>query len=139
MVCSVLVIEANPAIDGTLDRTASAKAIIAKLQIIEYFLAEAERNAASGNLYVAALDEALSFARGLYEFAIIDNETPIAARQESIKGARNGGRLRSKGVKPRNREMAQEFQNGRGGRNLSDTALMEKMELGRGLRKKSID
>ena len=78
-------IEANPAIDGTLDRTASAKAIIAKLQLIEYFLAEAERNAASGNLYVAALYQALSFARDLYEFAIIDNESPIVARQESIK------------------------------------------------------
>jgi hypothetical protein len=129
-------IEANPATDGTLDRTAAAKAILAKLQVIECSLAGAERDAASGDLYVVAAYHAMLVASYVHQLAIIDNETPIVAWQESIEGARRGGSLRSAGIRLRNRQMAQEFLDRRGGR-LSDTALMVAIGAAEGLKRRA--
>jgi hypothetical protein len=127
-------IEPNPATDGTIDRTAAAKALNAKLQAIEYSLDAAERNAASGNLYVVALDKAVSSFSNIHQLTIIDNETPIAAWLESIEGARRGGSGRSARIRIRNRKMAQAFLDRRGGR-LSDIALMVAIGFARDLKR----
>ena len=112
-------IEANPAPDGTLDRTAAAKEVL-------HSLAAAERNAAIGDLHRAVYYTQLS---SIYtnQLAIVDNEPAIVARQASIEGARRGGKRRSDLIRTRNREMALEFLSRRGG-NLRDSAL--KMQIG---------
>src|SRR5215471_3352166 len=66
-------IEANPATDGTLDRTAAAKAAIYRLRVIECFLAAAERNGASGDLCQATY-HSLLFAINYHQLTVIDNE-----------------------------------------------------------------
>jgi hypothetical protein len=116
--------EANPATDGTLDCTAAAAALLKVLKVIEHYLAAAERNAASGYLYLVYY--ALLLATYVHQFTIIDNEKSIVARTESIEGARRGGSSRSAGKRSRNRRMAQKFLNHQGGR-LRDTALMVKI------------
>jgi hypothetical protein len=121
-------IEANPATDGTLDRTAAAKAIL-------YSLAAAERNAALGDLHRAVYYNQLSSIY-IHQLAIIDNETAIAAWEESIKGARLGGRSRSAKIRNRNREMAREFLKPRGGR-MSATVLMVEIGAARGLKRRA--
>jgi hypothetical protein len=126
-------IEANPATDDTLDRTRAAKAVLAKLEVIEYSLAESERNA---NLYLAIVYHCMLFASYVHQLTIIDNETPIVAWQESIKGARRGGEGRSKKLRKRNREVAQEFLNRLGGR-MSKTALMVDIGAARGLERRA--
>jgi hypothetical protein len=127
--------EPNPATDGTLDRRAAAKALDAKLQAIEYSLDAAERNAASGNHYLAALNQAVSSFSKIHQLAIIDNEKAIAARLQSIEGARRGGSGRSAGKRIRNREMAQEFLERRG-KGLGETALMALIGAARGLKRR---
>jgi hypothetical protein len=128
-------IEANPATDGTLDRTAAAVALLDKLQAIEHYLAAAERNGASGDLYLAVY-HALLLASLVHQLAIIDNETPIIARQKSIKGASRGGTGRSASKRMRNHEMAGEFLKRRG-RGKSDTALKEAIGAARGLKRRA--
>jgi len=128
-------IEANPATDGTLDRTAAAAALLNELQVVEHYLAAAERNAASGDLY-RALYHGLLLATRVHQLAIIDNETSIVAWLESIEGARRGGSLRSDRIRMRNREMAQEFLNRRDGR-MSNTALMVDIGAARGLKRRA--
>jgi hypothetical protein len=114
-------IEANPAPDGTLDRTAAAKEVL-------HSLAAAERNAAIGDLHRAVYYTQLS---SIYtnQLAIVDNEPAIVARQASIEGARRGGKRRSDLIRTRNREMALEFQKcwellRRQGSKISRTTLM---------------
>jgi len=119
-------VEEKPTTDGTLDRTAAAKAVLATLQRFNHTLAVAGRNAASGDLFYLVICYSLSLADDLYQLAIIDNETPIVAWEKSVKGAGLGGRPRSGDIRMRNRRMAKEFQNRRGGR-MSDTALMAKI------------
>jgi hypothetical protein len=119
-------IEANPATDDTLDLTAAAVAVLDQLQVIERSRAAVQRNPASGGLYALGVHHGMLLASRVHQLAIIDNETAIVARQESIEGARLGGRRRSDRTRMRNRKMAQEFLNRRGGR-LSDTALMEEI------------
>jgi hypothetical protein len=121
-------IEANPAIDGTLDRTAAAKALLAKLQVIEHSLA-------ADDLFHAIYYTLLSWTY-VHQLTIIDNETPIVAWQESIEGARSGGKLRSAKIKTRNHKMAQEFLTCRGG-NLRDTALMAEIGAKRKLKRRA--
>jgi hypothetical protein len=128
-------IETNPATDGTLDRTAAAKALLANLQIIEQCLAAAERNSETG-YFCQAVYHTLLLASRVHQLAIIDNETPIVARQESIEGARRGGRSRSASNKTRNRKMALEFLRLRGGRK-SDTALMASIGAANGLKRRA--
>ena len=72
-------IEEKHATDRTLDRTAAAKVVFAELQLIEYFLALAERNAEKVNLYVVTVYHALLLASYAHQLAIIDNENPIVA------------------------------------------------------------
>jgi hypothetical protein len=119
-------IEANPATDGTLDRTAAAKAVLYRLRVIECFLAAAECNGASEDLYQAVYHSLLLVIED-HQLDVIDNETPIVAWRKSVDGARGGGRLRSEGIRTRDREMALEFLSRRGG-NLRDSAL--KMQIG---------
>jgi hypothetical protein len=126
-------VEAKPATDGTLDRTAAAKAVLATMQRIEATLAAAERNAASGDLFYLAICYSLSLADDVHQLAIIDNKTPIVAWRRSVTGAGLGGRLRSAPKRIRNREMAKEFQDSQGGR-MSNTALMVKIGAARGLK-----
>src|SRR5260221_12933752 len=76
-------IEANPATDGTLDRTAAAAALLDRLRVFECSLAAAERNPESGDLYVMAVYHAVLLTSYVHQLAIIDNETPIVARQKS--------------------------------------------------------
>src|SRR5215813_9521111 len=118
-------IEDSPATDGTLDRTAAAKAILYRLGAIECFLAAAERNGASGDLYQAVY-HSLLLAINDHQLTVVDNEPAIAARQESIEGARRGGSLRSASVKDRDLKMAEEFSK-RQGKGMNDTALMVKI------------
>jgi hypothetical protein len=127
-------IEAKPATDGTLDRTAAAKAAIYRLRVIECFLAAAERNGKRGDLYQANY-HSLLFAINYHQLTVVDNEAAIAARQESIEGARRGGSHRSNRIRIRNRKMAQEFLNRQGGR-MSDTALMAKIGAAKGLKRR---
>jgi hypothetical protein len=129
-------IEANPATDDTLDRTAAAKALFDMARFIECSVAAAQRNPASGGLYALGVHHGMLLASRVHQLAIIENETPIVAWLESIEGARVGADDRVEGLRPRNREMAQEFLNRRGG-NLSDTALMEKIGLGKGLKRRA--
>ena len=129
-------VEANPATDGTLDRTAAAKAVLATLQRFKHTLAAAERNAPSRDLFYLAICYSLSLLDDVHQLAIIDNETPIVARRKSVDGARRGGRRRSAGIRIRNREMAQEFLNRRGG-GMSKTALMEKIGAGKNLKRRA--
>src|SRR5262249_10418034 len=86
--------EASPATDGTLDRTAAAKALLYRLRAIECFLAAAERDSASGDLYLAVYHSLLLAIEG-HQLTVIHNETALAAREASTEGARRGGRLRS--------------------------------------------
>ena len=116
-------IEANPATDDTLDRTAAAVAVLDRLQVIEHSRAAAQRNPASGSLYGVGVCHGMLLATRVHQLAIIDNETAIAAVPKCAKGARDSAAHRVEALRPRNREMAQEFLNRRGG-NLSDTALM---------------
>jgi hypothetical protein len=127
-------IEANPATDGTLDRTSAAKAAIHRSRVVECFLAAAERNGASGDLYQATY-HSLLFAINYHQLTVIDNEAAIVARQKSIEGARRGGSYRSSRIRIRNRKMAQEFLN-RQGERMSDTALMEKIGAAKGLKRR---
>src|SRR5262249_23037674 len=92
-------IEEKPATDGTLDRTAAAKVVLKRLHNVENSLA-------GGDLY-RAIYESLLLGTNIHQLGIIDNESAIAAGEESIKGARRGGRLRSAKIRIRNREMAQ--------------------------------
>jgi hypothetical protein len=132
-------VEAKPATDGMLDRTAAAKAVLATLQRIEHTLAAAERNAASDDLLYLAICYSLSLADDVHQLAIIDNKKPIVAWRKSKKGGHVGGRLRSEGKRIRNREMAQEFQKRweivrrRGGKK-SNTDLMADIGAARGLK-----
>jgi len=81
-------VEAKPATNGTLDRTAAAaKGMLATLQRIEHTHAAAKRNAASGDLYELAICYCLSFADEVHQLAIIDNKTPIVAWRKSVRGA----------------------------------------------------
>jgi hypothetical protein len=128
-------IEAKPATDGTLDRTAAAKAVLKRLQVIERYLAAAERNSASGGLYLAIYHSML-LANYVHQLTVIDTETAIEAREQSIKGAGRGGRRRSKKIGIRNREMALEFLARRGG-NLSKSALMAKIGAARKLKRRA--
>src|SRR5262245_54781606 len=129
-------VEEKPTTDGTLDRTAAAKAVLATLQRFKHTLAVAKRNAASGDLFYLAICYSVSLADDVYQLAIIDNETPIVARRKSVDGARGGGRRRPAGIRIRNREMAQEFLNRRGG-GMSKTALMEKIGAGKNLKRRA--
>ena len=129
-------VEAKPATNGTLDRTAVAKGMLATLQRIEHTHAAAKRNAASGDLYELAICYCLSFVDEVHQLAIIDNKTPIVAWRKSVKGAAKGGRRRPAGIRVRNREMALEFRKRRGG-NLRDTALMEKIGAGKNLKRRA--
>ena len=93
-----LYIEMEPATDGTLDRTAAAK------RSVMNSLAAAERNAAIGDLHRAVYYTLLSSIY-IHQLAIIDNEKAIAARRQSIEGARRGGSAsvrRQKNTKSRN-------------------------------------
>jgi hypothetical protein len=120
-------IEANPATDDTLDRTAAAKALFDNARFIECSVAAAQRNPESGRFYALGIHHGMLFASRAHQLAIIDNETSIVARQESIEGARRGGRCRSAKIRNRNRDMALEFLKRRGGRK-GNTALM--VEIG---------
>jgi hypothetical protein len=132
-------VEVKPATDGTLDRTAVAKAMLATLQRIEHTHAAAKRNAASGDLYELAMCFCMSFADEVHQLAIIDNKKPIVAWRKSVKGAAKGGKGRSDSNRSRNREMALEFEKRRGGTK-SDTALMAEIGAARGLsRRGSVD
>jgi hypothetical protein len=111
-------IEASPATDGTLDRSAAAAALLYRLRTIECSLSV-------DDLYGAVYNCLLSFTY-IHQLTVVDNEPAIVAGQASIEGARDGGILRSKGLRIRNRKMAQEFLERRGG-NLRDTALMAKI------------
>src|SRR6516225_7926949 len=130
-----LYIEEKPATDGTFNCTAAAKAFLYKLQVIECLLAGAERNGASPDLRQAVY-YSLLLAINDHQLTVIGNETAIAARQASIKGARTGGRLRSANVRIRNREMALKFLARRGG-NLKDTALMAKIGAAKNLKRRA--
>lgn len=116
-------IEPNPATDGTLDRTAAAKALLNRLRVIECSLNAAERIAPSSGLYMVAVCHALLLPSHAHQLAIIDNETPIAAWQKSNESGRLAASVRSAANRPRNRKMAQEFLKRRG-KGLSNTALM---------------
>jgi len=119
-------VEPNPATDGTLDRTAVAKAVLATLQRFNHTLAAAERNTPSRDLFYLAICYSLSLADDVYQLAIIDNETPIAARQKSIEGGHRRGSDRSASVKDRDLKMAEEFLK-RQGKGKRDTALKVKI------------
>jgi hypothetical protein len=127
-------VEAKPATNGTLDRTAAAKGMLATLQRIEHTHAAAKRNAASGDLYELAICYCLSFADEVHQLAIIDNKTPIVAWRKSVRGAAKGGKRRSARKRIRNREMAKEFKDSPGGR-MSDTARMVKIGAARKLKR----
>jgi hypothetical protein len=127
-----LLIEEKPATDDTLDRTAAANALLARLKTIEHFHAAAERNAASD---LALYYSLLSWTQ-VHQLTIIDNQTSIVARNKSIKGARDDGKCRSDDKRSRNREMAQEFLSRRGG-NLSNSALMAKIGAARKLKRRA--
>ena len=135
-----LYIEEKPATDGTFDCTAAAKAFLYKLQVIECLLAAAERNGAERNGASPDLRQAVYYSLLLaindHQLTVIGNETAIAARQASIKGARTGGRLRSANVRIRNREMALKFLARRGG-NLKDTALMANIGAAKNLKRRA--
>jgi hypothetical protein len=128
-------IEAKPATKGTLDRTAAAKAVLKRLQVIEGYLAAAERNSGSGGLYVA-IYHGMLLANYVHQLTIIDTETAIVAWEESIKGGRLGGRNRSAKIRNRNREMALELLKRRGGR-MSNTALMVEIGADEGLKRRA--
>src|SRR5258707_217338 len=115
-------IEANPATDDTLDRTAAAKALFDMARFIECSVAAAQRNPASGGLYALGVHHGMLLASRVHQLVVIDNEPAIAAMPKCADGARDGAARRVKGLRPRNREMAQEFLKRRGGK-LSDTAL----------------
>ena len=72
---------------------------------------------------------------------VIDNENAIAARLQSIEGAREGRKKRSATVITRNRKMAQEFQRRRAkGSGKSDSALKAEIGIGEKLKRRaSID
>jgi hypothetical protein len=129
-------IEANPATDDTLDRTAAAVAVLDRLQVIERSRAAAQRDPASGGLYALGVHHGMLLATRVHQLAIIDNEKAIAAVPKCAEGARVGAGHRVERLRPRNREMAQEFLKHRGG-NLSDTALMEKIGRGKGLKRRA--
>jgi hypothetical protein len=129
-------VEEKPTTNGTQDRAAAAKAVLATLQRFNHTLAVAGRNAASGDLFYLAICYSLSLADDVYQLAIIDNETPIVAWQKSVDGARRGGRPRHAGIRTRNREMAREFLKRRGGR-MSDTALMVEIGAAKGLKQRA--
>ena len=127
-------IEASPATDGTLDCTAAAKALLAKLQTIEHYFT-------AGDLVRAIYYTLLSWTY-VHQLAIIDNETPIVAWQKSVEGGRKGGRRRPAGIRKRNREMAQEFQKRweflkRRGSAISKTTLMADIGAARGLKRRT--
>jgi len=134
-------IEDSPATDGTLDRTAAAKAILYRLGAIECFLAAAERDGASGDLYLAVYHSLLLSIEG-HQLTVVHNETALAAQEDSIKGARHAGMLRSAKVGSRNREMAQEYQKRwelmrSQGRKKSKTALMAEIGAARNLKRRA--
>ena len=82
-------IEANPATDDTLDRTAAAVAVLDRLQVIEHSRAAAQRNPASGSLYAVGVYHGMLLASRVHQLAIIDNEKAIAAVPKA-EGARVG-------------------------------------------------
>jgi hypothetical protein len=127
-------VEANPATDGTLDRTAAAKAVLATLQRFKPTLAAAERNAPSRDLFYLAICYSLSLADDVHQLAVIDIKTPIVAWRKSVNGARRGGRRRSACITSRNVEMAKEFEDSPGG---SATARMVKIGAARGLKRRA--
>ena len=126
-------IEEKPSTDGTFDCTAAAKAFLHRLQVIECFLAAAERNGASGDLYQAVY-HSLLLAINDHQLTVVDNETAIAAREVSIKASRDDAERRSEEKRIRDREMAKEFKNSQGGR-MSPTALMAKIGAKRKLKR----
>jgi hypothetical protein len=81
------------------------------------------------------------FASEVHQLTVIDNENAIAARLQSIEGARQGNRKRSANVIARNRKMALEFQRRRFEcSRKSDSALMAEIGKTEGLqRRASID
>ena len=88
-------IEANPATNGTLDRTAAAKAILTKLYTYRILPCRGRAQCRKRNLYVAALYQAVPLVSDIHQLAIIDNETAIVARQLSIEGGRRRADFRS--------------------------------------------
>jgi hypothetical protein len=129
-------IEANPATDDTLDRTAAAVAVLDRLQVIEHSRAAAQRNPASGSLYGVGVCHGMLLATRVHQLAIIDNEKAIAAVPKCAEGARDGAARRVEGLRPRNHEMAQEFLKRQGGR-MSNTALMAAIGKARGLKRRA--
>jgi hypothetical protein len=122
-------VEEKPTTDGALDRATAAKAGLATLQRFKHTFAAAERNGASGNLFCLAICYSLSLADDVYRLAIIDNQTPIAARRKSVDCASRGGNARAARIEKRDLEMAEEFLK-RQGKETSDTDLMEEIGFG---------
>src|SRR5262249_14853454 len=111
------------------------KAVLYRLRVIECFLAAAERNGASGDLYQAVY-HSLLLAINDHQLTVIDNEPAIVAGQASIKGARDGGRLRANNFSIRNEKMALEYLKRRGGKK-SNTALMVEIGDAEGLKRRA--
>src|SRR5262249_691247 len=98
------------------------------------------RSSANDAIY-GLICEMFLFASEVHQLTVIDNETGIAARLQSIKGARQGNKKRSANVIARNRKLAQEFRRRRAeGSGKSDSALKEEIGIGENLKRRaSID
>src|SRR5262249_3781494 len=105
------------------------------------FLPRQSAMARAVTLYLAVYHSLLLSIEG-HQLTVVHNETALAAQEDSIKGARHAGMLRSAKVGSRNREMAQEYQKRwelmrSQGRKKSKTALMAEIGAARNLKRRA--
>jgi hypothetical protein len=94
------------------------------LDRVQAYLERLVRSSANDAIY-DLIYQMFLFASEVHQLTVIDNENAIAARLQSIEGARHGSKKRSANVIARNRKMALEFQRRRAeGSGKSDSALM---------------
>ena len=116
----------------TLDRTCAAARLLVRLDRLQAYLATAN-DAIYDLIYQMFL-----FASEVHQLTVIDNENAIAARLQSIEGARQGNMTKSANVIARNIKMAQEFQGRRAkGSGKSDSALKEEIGIGENLKRRA--
>jgi hypothetical protein len=124
----------------TLDLACAAARLLTRGDRVKVLVEELARGSENDATY-DLIYQMFLFAWDLHVLTVIDNENAIAARLQSIEGAREGRKKRSATVIARNRKMAQEFQRRRAkGSGKSDSALKAEIGIGEKLKRRaSID
>jgi hypothetical protein len=121
----------------TLDLAYVVARLLTRLDRVKVLLEGLVRSSANDAIYDLIYDVFL-FAWEVHLLTVIDNENAIAARLQSIEGAREGSKKKSANVIARNRRIALEFQRRRAkGSGKSDSALMTEIGAREGLKRRA--